>query len=249
MRAPKKDQWGGVLGRVWRHWEWIRAGHVEPASAASAPSARYAAGWVWGHQRQPRCLFRRYGEARMTGLKCVPKQDTWEWIRPSRTGAIAPSQGEAERAANGHAMAYDTRQRRDRGLMGGSTSTSGYALADVWEWDPTSGAWSNASPANEPNLPGRYLRLARHRPHTGPSRLLVGGGIYPMIFGTAGPADCWGVQSSDDNIHRSHSAATARWPSPRSNPRNRLLSDYRPRTPTCSEGWTYSYGLLDELWE
>jgi hypothetical protein len=55
-------------------------------------------------------------------------------------------------ARYGHAMAYDP-GRGVTVLVGGWDIDTGDALADVWEWDPTTGAWTQRLTGSEPNLP------------------------------------------------------------------------------------------------
>jgi N-acetylneuraminic acid mutarotase len=130
-------------------WEWNgSAGTWAMLSPPIQPS------WRWGHAmtydsaRQRVVLFSGY----------TAPADTWDWdgaIWTPRTSTIAPS------ARFFHGLAYDSARAR-MVLFGGlyftRTGTVG-RLNDTWEWDGTSGAWTQRFPMTHPP-PSQYsLRM------------------------------------------------------------------------------------------
>ena len=244
--GAKDDQWGGVSVAFGDTWEWDPAqGTWSQLQPASAPSARYAAGLVWDNQRSRAVLFGGM-EKPLAGLSGVPKQDTWEWDPSKSNWSNRTIAGSRPSARYGHAMAYDPGSGVTV-LMGGFDIDSGYALADVWEWDPTSGAWSQRFTGNEPNLPEARIYASLVTDPTLDRLDLVGGGIYSYDYSELQDGEIWEFNPATTTFTDRTPLPPHAWPSPRSNP----AIAFCPIT-----GKTYvfggmdnSYGLLDELWE
>ena len=233
------DQWGGVSVAFGDTWEWdpvqSKWSQLQPASA---PSARYAAGLVWDNQRSRAVLFggMEKPQARLSG---VPKQDTWEWNPSNLNWSNRTIAGPKPSARYGHAMAYDPGSGATV-LVGGFDIDTGNALADVWEWDPNSAAWSQRFTGNEPNLPEARI-YASLVTDTALDRLdLVGGSSNP----SAGAI--WEFNPATTTFTDRTPQVTQPWPPPRSNP----AVAYCPTT-----GKTYVFGgmdpnnaFLDDLW-
>jgi hypothetical protein len=101
-------------------------------------------------------------------------EDTWEWDGTTWSERATPIRPAARRD---HTMAYDSTRGRVV-LFGGNTETSGFVIADTWEWDGTS--WSKITTASAPEA--RYVHAmtydaARRR------TVLHGGGTFYVILG------------------------------------------------------------------
>jgi hypothetical protein len=70
--------------------------------------------------------------------------DTWEWNGTAWTQVA--SSGPSPR--NGHAMAYDS--GRSRVVLFGGRDAASAALSDTWEFDGSTGAWTQRQPAVAP---------------------------------------------------------------------------------------------------
>jgi MYXO-CTERM domain-containing protein len=240
------DQWGGVSVAFGDTWEWDPAqGKWSQLQPASSPSARYAAALVWDSQRSRAVLFGGM-EKPLAGLSGVPKQDTWEWDPSKSSWSNRSIAGSRPSARYGHAMAYDPGSGMTV-LVGGFDIDTGYALADVWEWNPASGAWSQRFTGNEPNLPEARI-YASLVTDTALDRLdLVGGGIYSYDYSSLLDGEIWEFNPATTTFTDRTPLPPHAWPSARFNP----AVAFCPIT-----GKTYmfggmdnSYGLLDELWE
>ena len=133
-------------------WEWNPStGKWTELQPKSAPSARYDSTLVWDSKRNVAVLFGGMERAQ-AGTNGVPKQDTWEWDPATASWTNWTRPGPKPSVRYGHAMAYDP----GRGvivLAGGWDIDTGDGLADVWEWDPTAGTWTERLTGSEANLP------------------------------------------------------------------------------------------------
>ncbi|MGB8298982.1 MAG: kelch repeat-containing protein [Polyangia bacterium] len=238
------DQWGGVSVAFGDTWEWDPAqdkwSQLQPASA---PSARYAAGLVWDNQRSRAVLFGGM-EKPQTGLSGVPKQDTWEWDPSASNWSNRTIAGSKPSPRYGHAVAYDPGSGATV-LVGGFDIDTGNALADVWEWDPTSAAWSQRFTGSEPNLPQASLYASLVTNSALDRLYLVGGGID--LYSNAPAGVIWEFNPATTTFTDRTPQLTQPWPPPRSNP----AVAFCPTT-----GKTYVFGgmdpnnaFLDDLWE
>jgi hypothetical protein len=121
-------------------WEYDPTTHVWTArTVTSAPTARHDFGMVWDSSRNKAVLFAGM-QTDIAGAAGVPKQDTWEWDpaafhldRANRPGqqtepALRPRHGLRRHPQEGRGL------RRIGHQHGGSRN-------DVWDWEPTTGAW------------------------------------------------------------------------------------------------------------
>ena len=133
-------------------WEWNPlTGKWTELHPASAPSARFDSALVWDSKRNRAVLFGGM-EKPQAALSGVPKQDTWEWDPNTPGWTDRTIGGDKPSPRYGHAMAYDP-GRGVTVLVGGWDIDTGSGLADVWEWDPSTGAWTQRLDGSEPNLP------------------------------------------------------------------------------------------------
>ena len=232
-------------------WEWDPAlGKWTQLAPPSAPSARYASALIWDSKRNVAVLFGGM-EKPQADLSGIPKQDTWEWDPATLNWTNRTIAGTVPSARYGHAMAYDP----GRGvivLVGGWDIGTGDALADVWEWDPTTGAWTQRLTGSEPNLPPARLYASLVTDSAQGHLDLVGG--LPQVGNgqsTSGtnplPGEIWELDPKSATFTNRTPPAPKAWPSPRSYPAMAFC-------PTS--GKTYVFGglddnsaLLDDLWE
>ena len=71
----------------------------------------------------------------------TPQQDTWEWDPTLGAWKLRTTTGSSPDPRSGAAMAYDS--TRKKFVLFGGRAGSGYDLQDTWEWDPTTGAWTD----------------------------------------------------------------------------------------------------------
>ena len=84
----------------------------------------------------------------------VPQQDTWEWDPATSNWTLRTTTGSMPSPRWGHAMAYDP-GRGMTVLTGGKDFQTYTTLADVWDWDPATGEWTQRLSGSEqpPCLP------------------------------------------------------------------------------------------------
>jgi hypothetical protein len=247
----------GVSGDT---WEWDPAqGKWTQLVPASAPSARSDSALVWDSKRNLAVLFGGMEQAQ-GGLSGVPKQDTWEWDPAKQNWTNRTIAGTTPSARYGHAMAYDPGQGVTV-LVGGWDIDTGNALADVWEWDPTTGAWTQRLAGSEPNLPPARL-YASLVTDSGQDHLDLVGGKTQLGNGQPTPnldpkpGEIWELDPKTATF-TNRTPPPPVWPQPRSYP----AMAFCPAT-----GKTYVFGglgansavlsgtednsvLLDDLWE
>ena len=117
----------------------------------ASPTARHDFGLVWDSTRNKAVLFGGM-QTDIAGATGIPKRDTWEWDPATSAWSERTTQGTKPSARHAHAMAYDA-GRSKVVVMGGWDITSGAAISDLWDWDPTSGAWTERLGGSEDNLP------------------------------------------------------------------------------------------------
>ncbi len=224
-------------------WEWDPvAGKWTQVQPKIAPSARYGGALVWDSTRSRAVLFGGM-EKSQVGLPGIPKQDTWEWDPAAQTWTDRTITGDKPTPRFGHAMAYDPASGMVV-LVGGWDIDSGFGLADVWQWDPNTGAWTLRLTGSEPNLPQARL-YASLVTDTARSRLdLVGGETAVSRDGEIWELDPVAATFTD------RTPTLGKWPPPRQG----FAMAFCPAT-----GRTYVFGgtaddpdaniFFDDLWE
>ncbi len=126
------------LGDAWELDPTTRAWALLPIKLG--PTARHDMGLVWDGTRNKAVLF---GGMQMDipNASGVPKQDTWEWDPAAGTWTELTALGSKPTQRYGHAMAFDGSRGRAV-LFGGWDMSTGGSLGDLWDWDPTTGAWT-----------------------------------------------------------------------------------------------------------
>lgn len=150
----------GVVVSLGDTWELDPATHVWTALTPTAsPSARHDFGLVWDSTRNKAVLFGGM-QIDTSGVSGIPKQDSWEWDPSTATWTERTSQGSKPAARYGHSMAFDG-SRNKVVVFGGFDMATGGSLNDVWDWDPTTGTWSQRLTGAEEGMPAarRYASL------------------------------------------------------------------------------------------
>ena len=235
-------------------WEWNPVtGKWTQLAPATAPSARYDSALVWDSKRSRAVLFggMQKADANADG---VPQRDIWE-LDPATAGwTLRTTTGSMPSARWGHAMAYDP-GRGTTVVVGGKDLQTHLGLADVWDWNPTTGAWAQRLTGRESNLPeGRmYASLVTD---SGQNHLdLVAGLTFYGAYDTFNPPDPGTQVAPSAEIWELEPAAATftNRSAPQNSPGNRWghAMAFCPAT-----GKTYVFGgandknpFLDDLWE
>ena len=133
-------------------WEWDGAtGAWSQRTVTAGPAGRYDASMVWDSTRNRAVLFggMERDDATVDG---IPKQDTWEWDPSAGTWTERTATGNKPSPRWGHAAAFDGSRGKLVVFGGWDINTGGY-LADLWDWDPTTAAWTQRLTGSEANLP------------------------------------------------------------------------------------------------
>ena len=225
-------------------WEWDPAtGKWTQLQPPSAPSARYDSALVWDSKRNRAVLFGGM-EKPQAGFNGVPKQDTWEWDPATQAWTNRTTTGQKPSPRYGHCMAFDP-GRGVTVLVGGWDIDTGDDLADVWEWEPIAGAWTQRLTGSEPNLPAARM-FASLVTDSARNRLeLVGG---QLSSDTVPPTmEIWEFEPTTAAFTDRAPSSPKGWPPPRSG----HAMAFCPAT-----GKTYVFGgqdnngvSLDDLWE
>ena len=226
-------------------WEWDpAAGTWTQIQPKAAPSARYGCALVWDSKRNRAVLFGGM-EKSQVDLPGIPKQDMWEWDPATQTWTDRTITGDKPTARYGHAMTYDPASGMVV-LVGGWDIDSTFGLADVSQWDPNTGAWSERLTGSEPNLPTARL-YASLVTDTAQGRLdLVGGLSWPEV---SRDGEIWELDPVAATF-TDRTPTLGKWPPPRAS----YAMAFCPAT-----GKTYMFGgmsdnpevniLFDDLWE
>jgi N-acetylneuraminic acid mutarotase len=195
----KKGDTGGIsmsvsLGDT---WEWDgTTGAWTARTVTSGPTGRFAASLAWEEARKRAVLFAgiRKEDA---GLDGVARQDTWEWDAEAGTWTERTSTGDKPSPRWGQAAAFDG--IRGQLVVFGGGDSNGY-LNDVWDWNPSSGAWTQRRMGTEPNLPTpRIYASLIFDNGAGRLELVAGMSSFPGTGGesTGAPVYLTGVSSRE----------------------------------------------------
>jgi MYXO-CTERM domain-containing protein len=251
-------------------WEWdTTTGTWTARSIPSGPAGRFDGSLVWDNTRKKAVLFAGM-QKESAGVAGVPKQDTWEWDPETAAWAERTVAGDKPSPRWGQAAAFDG-SRAKLVVFGGWDINTNYYLNDVWDWDPTTGAWKQRFTGTESNLPSPrvYASLVSN---DGAGRLELvagmtvdsGGGTggmggyygtdpYGGPYGTGVPGYVIGVPSRDVWELEPVAPAFSKRPDPLNSPGRRAqhAMAYCPDT-----GKTYVFGgvddrhvVHDDLWE
>jgi hypothetical protein len=244
LNSVDSYQGSGVSVAFGDTWEWNPAtGKWTTFTLAVAPSARHSSAMIWDAKRACAVLFGGM-EKTQADLNGIPKQDTWEWDPSKSAWTNRTLGGNRPSPRYAHAMAYDP-VRGVTVLVGGWDIETGDALADVWEWEPTNGAWTQRLTGNEPNLPQARMFGSLVTDSARDLLDLAGG----LTFGYSSPpaGEIWDLDPNTATFTDRTPPPPNAWPSPRS----LHAMVFCPAT-----GKTYVFGgvddnnaFLDDLWE
>jgi MYXO-CTERM domain-containing protein len=131
----------------------------------------------------------------MTGVNLNPYQevlqDLWEWNPASSTWTQRTISGARPIARSGAGMVFDS--NRNKFVIFGGRSATNYDLADTWEWDPATGAFTDRTGSGVAPV-GRSQHSMVFEKSTG-KVLLFGGGLAGTDYNGIGIslafADTW----------------------------------------------------------
>ncbi len=133
-------------------WEWdATTGAWSQQTVTAGPAGRYDASMVWDSTRNLAVLFggMQKDDATVDG---IPKQDTWEWDPAAGTWNERTATGTKPSPRWGQAAAFEGSRGKLVVFGGWDVNTGGY-LDDLWDWDPTTAAWTQRLTGTEANLP------------------------------------------------------------------------------------------------
>jgi hypothetical protein len=233
----------GISLAVADTWEWDPIqGTWTQVTITNGPSARYDSAMIWDSQRNLAVLFggMKKDQANADG---VPQQDIWEWNPATPGWALRSTTGTRPSARWGHAMAYDS----SRGMVvlaGGKDFQTYLGLADLWDWNSTSGAWAQRLDGSEANLPAGRMYASLVADSAGNHLELVAGATLQPYQAFAS-AEVWELQPATATF--TNRTASQNLPS---NRQGHAIA-FCPAT-----GNTYVFGgyddknpMLDDLWE
>jgi hypothetical protein len=142
----------GVTASFGDTWEYDPATYVwTELTVATAPTVRHDFGMVWDSSRSKAVLFAGI-QLDVTGAAGVPKQDTWEWDPAAGTWTERTAKGSKPAQRYAHAMAFDA-TRNKVVVFGGWDINTGGSRNDLWDWDPTTGVWTQRLTGSESGAP------------------------------------------------------------------------------------------------
>ena len=113
----------------------------------------------------------------------MPSQDTWEWNPATGKWTDRTGTGGAPDARSGAAMVFDS--LRNKFVLFGGLAGSRYNLEDTWEWEPTTGVWTNVSSAgSHPSARSQHAMV--YEQSTGKILLFGGGRSDPNSYDGTG---------------------------------------------------------------
>jgi hypothetical protein len=120
-------------------------------SPTASPSVRHDFGLVWDSSRNKAVLFGGM-QVDIPGATGVPKQDTWDWDPSEKTWIERTLVGTKPSQRYGHATAFDEVGGRVI-VFGGWDMQSAGKKNDLWDWNPSTGAWTQLLAGTESGTP------------------------------------------------------------------------------------------------
>jgi MYXO-CTERM domain-containing protein len=182
---PYSSDGSGVsvsLGDTWEYdpvaYKWTLQ------TVASAPSVRHDFGMVWDSSRNKAMLFAGL-QTDIASAPGVPKQDTWEWDPATATWTERTAAGSKPSQRYGHAMAFDG-SRNKAVVFGGWDISTGGTLNDLWDWEPTTGAWTRRLTGSESGVPSARMYASMISDDVGLRLEIVAGAAVYNAYGSGG---------------------------------------------------------------
>ena len=153
----------------------IPAGEVatwQKVGGSSLPDGRYLQAVTFDEIREVVVMFGGLTYNTSVGMDS-PNQETWEWSPATGDWTNRTlSDGSKPDMRSGSAMVFDP--KRNKIILFGGRAGSGFNYADTWEWDPSSGKWTDAtSSGSRPSARSQHAMV--YEKSTG-KILLFGGG-------------------------------------------------------------------------
>ncbi len=251
----------GITVSLGDTWEYDPAAHTwTELTVTSTPSGRHDFGLVWDSSRNKAVLFAGM-QTDLANAAGVPKQDTWEWDPAAATWTERTASGTKPSQRYAHAMAFDGNRKKVM-VFGGWDIGSGGSLNDLWEWEPTTGVWTERLTGSESGVPSprMYASLVAD---DADARMELVAGVAP--YGSYGMADA-GIKIRPPGMGGGGAGSRDVW---ELDPATPAFADRTPPldVPSArfsqamaynpSTGKTYVYGgsdatygqYLDDLWE
>jgi hypothetical protein len=111
--------------------------------ASVVPDERYLQAVAFDETRKVLVMFG--GLAAPYGNSPTPRQDLWEWSPATGAWTDRTPTGTKPAIRSGAELVFDS--TRNKFVMFGGRAGSGYNYQDTWEWDPTTGAWTDRTAA------------------------------------------------------------------------------------------------------
>jgi hypothetical protein len=166
-------------------WEYDPVAHTWTAlTVTPAPTARHDFGMVWDSSRNKAVLFAGM-QSDIAGAPGIPKQDTWEWDPAASTWTDRTASGSKPSQRYAHAMAFDG-SRKKVVVFGGLDIGSGGSLNDLWDWDPTTGAWAERLTGSEAGTPSPRMYASMVSDDASARLELVAGSTAYAPYGSGG---------------------------------------------------------------
>jgi hypothetical protein len=186
---PESMDGTGVTISLGDTWEYDPATSAWAArNVVASPSARNDSALVWDSSRSRVVLFGGI-QIDIAGAAGVPKQDVWDWDPEEATWTERTASGSKPSPRYASATAFDgTRQRMV--VFGGWDMSTGLPRNDLWDWNPSNGAWAQRLTGSESGVPvGRmYASVVSDDPR---DRLVIVAGA--VLYGMSGPGGAGGT--------------------------------------------------------
>lgn len=138
---------------------------------SSMPEGRYLQAAAFDEARKVVVMFGGVTVSPYYGV-VRPNQETWEWSPATGKWTNRTSAGTPPEARSGAVMVFDS--ARNKMVLFGGRSGSGYNFEDTWEYDTATGVWTNISSAGTP--PSARSQQAMVYEKSSGKVLLFGGG-------------------------------------------------------------------------
>jgi hypothetical protein len=172
-------------------WEYDPTAKTWTARTVTAsPSMRNDSALVWDSSTNKAVLFGGI-QVDIANAAGVPKQDTWEWDPTAGTWTERTRSGSKPSQRYGHAMAFDG-TRKKVVVFGGWDIATGSAKNDLWEWDDTTGAWTQRLSGSEAGVPVGRMYATMVSDDARDRLVVVAGAILSGYVGPGGTGGYYG---------------------------------------------------------
>lgn len=146
----------------------------QKVGSSNSPGSRYLQAAAFDEARQVLVMFGGISGDPSWGTVTL-NDDTWEWNPATGKWTNRTLAGAKPGARSGAAMVYDS--IRAKLILFGGRAGSGFNLEDTWEWDPTTGGWTEMGTAGHPSARSQHSMVFEKS--TGKALLFGGGRSAP----------------------------------------------------------------------